>query len=153
HKTELAVGRRAGGRDRAGDAVHAIPGLFCDSGDGAVRARDALCAHDIRRHARADRAANRARLRSPVVSLAAFCRDSYSDHMNRWKPAFVASVVAVVLLSIALATALAKQGVVTTKSGQTYEGDVIERPDGVIIIAKGIQTRVAKDDVATVTYG
>ncbi|HEX8522502.1 MAG TPA: hypothetical protein VF669_09625 [Tepidisphaeraceae bacterium] len=63
--------------------------------------------------------------------------------------------VAVVVLTVWLAAAtvaLAKQGVVKTRNGQTYEGDVEEKNDGLIVTSRGIQTRIAQRDVVSVVY-
>jgi hypothetical protein len=66
----------------------------------------------------------------------------------RFTPAAIA-----LLLALAVTVALAKQGVVKTKSGETYEGDVIETADGVVIISRGVQTRIPKAEIESITYG
>ncbi len=61
-------------------------------------------------------------------------------------------VVGLICCILTASVALARQGVVKTKNGQTYEGDVEEKSDGVIINIKGIQTRIAQVNVASVNY-
>src|SRR5437667_12768755 len=57
------------------------------------------------------------------------------------------------LLIISLVTAaFARQGVVKTRNGQTYEGDIEEKTDGVIVTSRGIQTRVTTNNIASVDY-
>src|SRR5690242_9953970 len=54
---------------------------------------------------------------------------------------------------LAACVAFARQGIVKTKNGQTYEGDVAEQSNGsVTVTIKGIQTKVAQADIASVTY-
>jgi hypothetical protein len=55
-----------------------------------------------------------------------------------------------VLLS--LSVALARQGVVKTRNGQTYEGEVEEKAGVVTVTNRGIQTRIAQSDVASLSY-
>jgi hypothetical protein len=48
---------------------------------------------------------------------------------------------------------LARPGVVKTHDGQTYEGEVDERdPAAVVIVVRGIQTRIDRSRVASITY-
>src|SRR5688572_23351700 len=46
--------------------------------------------------------------------------------------------------------ALAKRGVVKTRDGRTLEGEVIERPDQVLVNVKGIVTTLNRDNVASI---
>jgi hypothetical protein len=61
-------------------------------------------------------------------------------------------VVGLICCILTASVALAKPGVVKTKNGQTYEGEVEEKPDGVVVTIKGIQTRIAQRDVSSVNY-
>jgi hypothetical protein len=62
-------------------------------------------------------------------------------------------VLGLMLCVLTASAALAKQGVVKTKNGQTYEGDVEEKSDGsVVVTIKGIQTKMARSDVSSVSY-
>src|SRR6478752_3483373 len=63
----------------------------------------------------------------------------------------VAGVVGMLLI-LASGWALAKQGVVKTRDGQTYEGEITEKSGTIIINRNGIETRVTQNNVASLTY-
>src|SRR5690348_10064180 len=47
----------------------------------------------------------------------------------------------------------AKPGVVRTREGQTYDGEVDEKdPDAVVVNVRGIETRIARDRIASIDY-
>src|SRR5262245_17678209 len=49
---------------------------------------------------------------------------------------------------------LGKPGVVRTREGQTYDGDVDEKdPDAVVVTVRGIETRIARNRIASINYG
>src|SRR5690349_3224404 len=65
----------------------------------------------------------------------------------------VAAVGASALLVLRPSTSLAKPGVVRTKEGQTYDGDVDEKDaDTVVVNVRGIETRIARDRIASIDY-
>jgi hypothetical protein len=47
---------------------------------------------------------------------------------------------------------MAKQGVVRTRDGRTIEGDVTEKADQVVVVVKGIQTTINRDNVSGIEY-
>lgn len=47
---------------------------------------------------------------------------------------------------------LARQGIVKTKTGTTLEGDVREKPEGISVTIRGIETVVPRDEVESVEY-
>ena len=61
-------------------------------------------------------------------------------------------VVGVLLIGGAVGVALAKQGVVKTRNGQSYEGDITEKGDLVIVNNRGIETRINKSNIESVTF-
>jgi hypothetical protein len=63
-----------------------------------------------------------------------------------------ASLVAFWGAVLGTSLALAQNGVVVTKMGQKYEGEVTEDAMQVTIVAKGIRTRVSREDLALVKY-
>ena len=67
-------------------------------------------------------------------------------------PTIAAVVVVVVVVCVSLlAHAATKPGVVKTRSGQTFEGDVEQLPDGSLVITakSGVVSRVARDDIVS----
>jgi tetratricopeptide (TPR) repeat protein len=68
-------------------------------------------------------------------------------HMTR-----LAGLGLLVILLVIGGSALARQGVLKTRNGQTYEGDIEEKSDGAVITTKGIQTRVPKANIDSITY-
>src|SRR3954468_19646273 len=59
----------------------------------------------------------------------------------------------VALITLAGAGAWAKNGVVTTRDGQRYEGDVAEKGDNLVVTVKGgIPVTVQKDNIDAVEY-
>ena len=46
----------------------------------------------------------------------------------------------------------ARPGVVKTRDGQTYDGDIDEQPDEVVVDHKGIHTTITRDRIQTVSY-
>src|SRR4051794_6799446 len=61
----------------------------------------------------------------------------------------------VLLLAICCSASLAfaKTGVVKTREGQTYEGDIDDHdPQMVVVTVKGIQTRIPKANIASLDY-
>lgn len=50
------------------------------------------------------------------------------------------------------ANLFAKQGVVTTKDGHRYEGDVTEKADSIVVVISGVQTVIDRGNVATLAY-
>jgi len=49
-------------------------------------------------------------------------------------------------------TAWARMGVVKTKDGRSLEGDITEKPDEIVIVIRGIQTKLDPSGVAAVEY-
>src|SRR5947207_30068 len=47
---------------------------------------------------------------------------------------------------------LAKQGVVTTRDGQRVEGDINEKADEVVVTSHGVNTVIARDNIASLQY-
>jgi tetratricopeptide (TPR) repeat protein len=50
------------------------------------------------------------------------------------------------------ATLFGKPGVVTTRDGQRYEGDVTEKADSVVVNIRGVNTVIARENVDKVVY-
>jgi len=46
----------------------------------------------------------------------------------------------------------ARPGMVRTTGGLAYEGDIVEQPDTVVVTVRGIQTRLPREQVLSVTY-
>lgn len=46
----------------------------------------------------------------------------------------------------------AKPGIVHTREGRTIEGDVVEKPDEVVVTVRGIATTVARENVDSIEY-
>ena len=62
-------------------------------------------------------------------------------------------LVAMVALGLVSTSLLAKQGVVTTKSGHTFEGDVDEKDSkSIIVTIHGVQTTLERDNVEKIEY-
>jgi hypothetical protein len=57
------------------------------------------------------------------------------------------------MLSSSAALLLADHGVVVTKDGSTYEGDVREDEQNVVVVIRGIETRFPRADVERIDYG
>lgn len=53
---------------------------------------------------------------------------------------------------VAATAALAARGIVTTKQGQTFEGEVIEEAETVTVARPGIVSRIGLRDVASIRY-
>ncbi len=51
------------------------------------------------------------------------------------------------VIAVAATTALAARGVVTTNNGQTFEGEIVEEVNSVLVIRQGIQTRIPRDEI------
>ena len=62
-------------------------------------------------------------------------------------------VVVALLMSSSAAFLLADHGVVVTKDGSTYEGEVREEEQSVIVVIRGIETRFPRADVERIDYG
>jgi hypothetical protein len=57
------------------------------------------------------------------------------------------------LLGLSATIVFARPGVVKTKDGQTYDGDIDDKdPDALIVTVKGIKTRIERSRIATVQY-
>ena len=66
--------------------------------------------------------------------------------------AFTFCIAGLVLSSLA-ALLLADHGIVVTKDGSTYEGDVREEEQSVIVVIRGIETRFPRADIERIDYG
>ncbi|CAN5713994.1 hypothetical protein BH09PLA1_BH09PLA1_36390 [soil metagenome] len=66
----------------------------------------------------------------------------------------VALLAGAVLLISAIVTSVsfAKPGIVKTKSGAIYSGDVVERGNSVIVTIRGVETKLAKSDIESIEY-
>ena len=75
--------------------------------------------------------------------------------MRRWRGAVTWFLLISGLLYAAAATLVhAKPGVVRTREGQTYDGDVDEKdPDNVVVTVRGIKTTIARTRIASIDYG
>src|SRR4051794_33171504 len=57
------------------------------------------------------------------------------------------------LLGFSATVVLARPGVVKTRDGQTYDGEVDDKaPDALVVTVKGIKTRIERTRVASVQY-
>ena len=65
----------------------------------------------------------------------------------RWRRLICGAVACLVA-----GVALARPGVVVTRDGLRFEGDVNERNDQLVVTAHGVDTTIAKDNVASFTY-
>jgi hypothetical protein len=68
---------------------------------------------------------------------------------SRWRSLGLLAGAAACLLA---GVVFAKNGVLVMKDGRTLEGDIGERSDQYLITMRGVETTVAKEDVASVTY-
>lgn len=64
-------------------------------------------------------------------------------------------IVALVSLMamVGLLIAAGRPGVVRTKDGGVYDGEVEEKQDVVAVTVRGIQTSIARENIASITYG
>ena len=56
------------------------------------------------------------------------------------------------LITFSTGWLLAKQGVVTTRDGQRVEGDINEKADEVVVTSHGVNTVIARDNIASLQY-
>ncbi len=56
------------------------------------------------------------------------------------------------LACLSASVLLAKPGIVKTRDGRTFEGDVTEKTDGVVVTLRGIPTTIARDNIDSVQY-
>ena len=61
-------------------------------------------------------------------------------------------MTAVVVISLAASAAFAARGVIVSKNGQTFDGEITEEPNHYVIMRRGITTRIARDDVASLRF-
>jgi len=72
---------------------------------------------------------------------------------NNWKRFGVRVICAGTCLLVVAAVTLAERvGVVTTNTGQVFEGSVTEKDDRVSVVIRGIETVVPRDQVASIDY-
>ncbi len=66
--------------------------------------------------------------------------------------AVLATTVTATFAATFAAGATAKPGTVQTKSGLTYNGDIRETAQAIVVTTNGVQTTIAREDVASVVY-
>lgn len=62
------------------------------------------------------------------------------------------ALILLIAASTASRPAWGKTGIVTTREGYTYEGDIIEHESSVEVIIRGVRTRIPNRDIETVRY-
>lgn len=68
---------------------------------------------------------------------------------RRWA---VGTLAALVVVGVIVAFAPAKPGIVVTKDGRKFEGDISEKDSQVVVNIRGVDMTLAREDVASISY-